>query len=68
MRATTSVIKGYEMVPLGLGVETVEKWRNRVLTKQRILDIALGMCTATILGTVLFSLYRGFQTATIAGF
>ena len=48
--------------------DTVKEWTKRKFTKERIADGLVCASTVTVLGTVLFTLYRALGTRTIVGF
>jgi hypothetical protein len=48
--------------------ETVKSWAKATFTKERITDVVVCASSVTVLGTVLFTLYRAMETRTIVGF
>ena len=57
-----------EMVIPRVDLVSVKGSAKRTFTKERIADVIVCASTVTLLGTVLFTLYRAMECRTIVGF
>ena len=68
MKMDGQTLRGNEMVIPHVDLESVKGWAKRTFTKERIADVAMCASTVTVVGMVLFTLYRAMQNQTIVGF
>ena len=55
------------MVPQHVDLASVKEWAKATFRKERITEIVVCTSTVTVLGTVLFALYRPRRTARLSG-
>ena len=66
MRATGQILRHWAE-GVSADWEQIRSQAERILTKERVADIALLATTVAILAVVLFSLYKAVQNHTIVG-
>jgi hypothetical protein len=68
MRTDEQTIRENEIVLQYMDLASVKEWAKATFRKESITEAVVYASTATVLGMVLFSLYRAMETRTIVGF
>lgn len=68
MRTDGKTMRGHELATPHLDLQRVKAWAKSTFAKERIIDFVVCTSTATVLGMVLFTLYKATENRTVVGF